>query len=116
MVFLIILIASFLLQLVLPWWVVIIISFLTCALLSKTGKIALWAPFFAILILWTAVALFKSIPNNHLMAARVANMLAVSSWWLVLTISALLGAFVAAISGYCGYHFRKALFLRKTNT
>lgn len=116
MVFLIIFVLAFLLQFLLPWWIVIIISFITCAVLSKTAKIALWSPFFAVLLLWTAMALFQSIPNNHLMASRVAEMLALSNWWLVLVITALIGAFVAAISGFCGYHFRKAIFLRKSTS
>lgn len=115
MVFLIVLIAAFLLQLVLPWWVIVIVSFVACALLGKTGKIALWSPFFAILLLWTGVALFKSLPNQNLMASRVAEMLGVNSWFLVLFLTALLGAFVAGISGFCGFHFRKAVFQHKSN-
>ena len=51
MVFIIILIASFLLQFIAPWWVIVIVSFVTCGLLAKTAKIALWSPFFAILLL-----------------------------------------------------------------
>lgn len=114
MVFLIVIVLAFLLQLFLPWWIIVLISFLTCALVGKTGKISLWAPFLAILLLWTGVALFKSIPNDHIMAKRVAEMLAVSNWWLVLIITSLLGAFVAGVSGFCGYHFRKAMILRKS--
>lgn len=115
MVFFIVLIASFLLQLLLPWWIIVLISFLTCAILGKTAKISLWSPFFAILLLWVGMALFKSLPNNHLLAGRVAEMLGVNSWLLVLMISALLGAFVAAVSGSCGYHFRKAVIQAKSN-
>ncbi|MGN7205391.1 hypothetical protein ACTHQF_14040 [Pedobacter sp. SAFR-022] len=115
MVFLIVLIAAFLLQLILPWWVIVIISFLTCALLGKTAKIALWSPFLAILVLWTAMALYSSIPNQHLMAGRVAEMLGLDSWLLVLLITALLGGFVAGVSGFCGYHFRKAMIREKSN-
>ena len=116
MVFIIIIILSFLLQLVLPWWIIAIISFITCGLIGKTGKIALWAPFFAILLLWTGMALFKSMPNNNILAIRVAVMFGVQSWWLILVLSALLGAFTAAVSGYCGYHFRKAVLVSKTNS
>ena len=79
-VFLIILVASFLLQIVLPWWVIVIVSFITCGLIGKTGKIALWSPFLAIALLWTGVALFKSIPNQHLLASRIAEMLSVKTW------------------------------------
>lgn len=115
MVFLVIIILSFLLQMVLPWWIIVIISFVTCGLIGKTGKISLWAPFFAILLLWTGMALFKSLPNNNILAMRVAEMFGAKEWWLILTLSALLGAFVAGLSGYCGYHFRKAVLVMKTN-
>lgn len=115
MVFLIILIASFLLQFVLPWWVIVIISFATCGLIGKTAKVSFWHPFLAITLVWTGMALFKSLPNHNLLATRVADMLHVHFWWLSLVISVLLGALVAAISGYCGYHFRKAVLVKKSN-
>lgn len=115
MVFIVILIASFLLQMVLPWWVIVAISFATCGLIGKTAKISLWSPFFAILLLWLGMALFKSIPNQHLLASRVAEMIGVKSWWIILVLSTLLGAFVAAVSGFCGYHFRKAVLSKKTS-
>lgn len=109
MVFLVILIVSFLLQMVLPWWIIIVISFATCGLIGKTAKISLWGPFFAILLLWLGMALFKSIPNDHILAGRVAEMIGVKSWYLVLALTTILGAFAAAVSGFCGYQFRKAV-------
>ena len=109
MVFLIILIASFLMQLIAPWWVIVVISFAACGLFAKTPKIALWAPFLAISLLWIGMALFKSIPNDHVLATRVGEMMMLKSWIPVLFLSGIMGGFVAAISGFCGYHFRKAL-------
>ncbi len=114
MVFLVLLIFCFLLQMVLPWWMVIIISFATCGLIAKTGKIALWSPFFAIFLLWIGMALFKSLPNHNILAGRVAEMFTLKAWWLILFITGFLGGVVAAISGYCGYHFRKAVLIVKT--
>jgi hypothetical protein len=115
MVFLVILIASFLLQLVLPWWVIVIISFATCGLIGKTAKLSLWQPFFAILLLWTGIALYQSLPNHNLLVSRIAEMFGLHAWWLILIVSALLGGFVAAVSGYCGYQFRKAVLVKKAN-
>jgi len=115
MVFLIILIASFLLQLVLPWWVIVVISFATCGLVGKTSKVSFWHPFFAIVVLWTAMALFKSLPNHNVLVSRVAVMFGLDIWWLILAITGLLGGLVAAISGFCGYHFRKAVLIRKSH-
>lgn len=116
MVFLVILIVSFLLQMILPWWVIIVISFATCGIIGKTAKISLWEPFFAILLLWLGMALFKSIPNDNVLATRVAEMIGVKSWYLVLALTAILGAFAAAVSGFCGYQFRKALLNKNQAT
>lgn len=116
MVFLIVLIAAFLLQMVLPWWVIVVISFATCGLVGKTGKISLWSPFFAILLLWTGMALYKSLPNDNLLVTRVAEMLGVKIWWIILVLSSVLGAFAAGISGFCGYHFRKAVLTKKSTS
>jgi hypothetical protein len=116
MVFLVILIASFFLQMILPWWVVIILSFATCGLIGKTVKISFWHPFLAISLLWLGMALFKSLPNHNILATRVAEMIGVKLWPIVLLITVLLGGLAAAISGYCGYHFRKAVISKKTNS
>lgn len=114
MVFLILITASFLLQMVLPWWVIIVISFATCGIIGKTGKIAFWYPFWAIFLLWISMALLKSIPNEHILATRIAEMLKLQFWPLVLLVTAVLGGLVAGISGICGYHFRKAMISLKT--
>ncbi|HKG07619.1 MAG TPA: hypothetical protein VKB19_14210 [Pedobacter sp.] len=113
MVFIVIIVVCFLLQMVLPWWIIIVISFAACGLIGKTGKISFWSPFLAILLLWTGVALFKSLPNGNLLASRVAEMFGVKLWWAILVISSLLGALASGISGYCGYHFRKAVLKKK---
>lgn len=113
-VFLIVLIAAALLQLIFPWWIIVVIAFVSCGIICKTGKVALWSPFFAIVVLWTAMALFKSIPNSNLLVGRVAVMLGLHNWWPVLLLTVVLGGFVAAVSGFCGYHFRKALLSKKT--
>ena len=114
MVFIVILIAAFLLQLVLPWWIAMVISFAVCGLIAKTGRIAFWSPFFAIALLWMGMALFKSLPNYNILAGRVAEMLAVKVWWMVLMVTGVFGGLATAISGYCGYQFRKAVLIKKT--
>ena len=114
MVFIVIIIASLLLEMILPWWIVVIICFATCGLIGRTAKISIWSPFFAILLLWTGMALLKTIPNNNVLALRVAEMFGVKSWVLILILSSALGGFCAAISGLCGYHFRKAILNKKT--
>ena len=114
MVFIVILIAAFVLQFLLPWWIVLVIAFATCGLIAKTGRIAFWSLFFAIALLWMGMALFKSLPNYNILAGRVAEMLSVKVWWMVLVLTGVFGGLAAAITGYCGYHFRKAVLIKKT--
>ena len=116
MVFIVILILAFIGQTFFPWWTIIVISFATCGIIGKTGKIAFWQPFLAIAILWTAMALYQSIPNHHLLAGRIAEMFGLKVWPAILATTAILGGLTAAISGYCGYHFRKATIKSKTKT
>lgn len=114
MVFIVILILAFALQSFLPWWVIIVVSFATCGIIGKTGKISFWQPFLAIVVLWTGMALYKSFPNNHLLAGRVAEMFGLKVWSAILAVTVLIGGLAAGISGFCGHHFRKATIKSKT--
>jgi hypothetical protein len=109
MVFIVILLLAFVLQMFFPWWVIVVLAFAVCGIIGKNGKISFWQPFLAIFFLWIAVALYKSIPNGHILAGRIAEMFSLKSAYLVLALTGLLGALVAGISGYCGYQFRLAV-------
>ncbi|RZK48330.1 MAG: hypothetical protein EOO99_10605 [Pedobacter sp.] len=113
MIFIVLIVAAFLLQLIAPWWIVLILAFVACAAVSKTGKIAFWQSFLAIFILWLGMSLFKSIPNEQILANRVAQMIGVKFGIALILLTALLGGLVAGISGLCGYHFRKGLYQHK---
>ncbi|RWU08404.1 hypothetical protein [Pedobacter chitinilyticus] len=116
MIFIVILIISFALQSFFPWWVVIVVSFATCGIIGKTGKISFWQPFLAILVLWTGMALYKSMPNHHLLASRVAEMFGLKVWPAILAVTAIIGGLVAGISGLCGYYFRKSTITSKAKS
>lgn len=115
MVLIAIIIICFLLQMVAPWWVIIVVSFATCGIIGKTGKIAFWQSFFAIFLLWIGYALFKSLPNDNLLAGRVAEMIGVKIWWILLLLTGILSGLTAGISGLCGYYFRICILANKQN-
>lgn len=109
MLFFIILILSLAVSFVLPWWIVAIISFLTALLIAKGSAHAFWSAFAAIFIVWVAMALFKSVPNDHILAIRVAHLLPLGGKWiLLLLITALIGGLVAGMSALSGLLLRKA--------
>jgi len=111
LLFLLILVLSFLLQLLLPWWIIAPVAFICCFLKArKTGQ-AFLISFLAIFILWLIACVILSSQNDHILSTRVAQMLGLGSstysWLLVATISSLLGGIVAGIAGISGFLLRR---------
>jgi uncharacterized membrane protein YhaH (DUF805 family) len=107
MLFLVILILSFASGYFLPWWVVAIAAFLTAFLIGKTSGQSFWSGFSAVFIVWTVLALFKSIPNDHILAKRVATLFQLPNWLLLLFITALIGGLVGGMSALSGVLLKK---------
>lgn len=110
MLFFIILIASLVVSFVLPWWIVAIISFLAAFFIAKRSAHAFLSAFAAIFIVWVVMAMFKSVPNNHILATRMANVLPLGGHWMILTaITGLVGGLVAGMAALSGYYVRRVL-------
>jgi len=108
MLFFIILISSLVVSFVLPWWIVAIISFLSALFIAKTSAHAFWSAFAAIFIVWAVMALFKSVPNNHMLATRMAHVLPLGGHWIVLlVITAVIGGLVAGMAAMSAHLIRK---------
>ena len=109
MLFLIILILSFASGYFLPWWVVAIAAFLSAFFIGKTSAQSFWSGFSAVFIVWTVLALFKSIPNNNILAKRVAVLFQLPNWILLLLITALIGGLVGGLSALSGVLLKRAI-------
>lgn len=105
--FLLILILTFLAGLLFPWWALIPVVFLLCCWLSKSLKSAFLISFFAVFILWLILNFYYSSANDHILAKRVAELFGLGnssiSWlWMVL-LGPLPGAITAGFAGASGY-------------
>ncbi|MCJ8209282.1 hypothetical protein MUY27_06150 [Mucilaginibacter sp. RS28] len=114
MLFLIILVLALASGFVFTWWVGCIIAFVAALLTGKTGRQAFWSGFFAIALVWLVLALFKSVPNDHILADRVAKMIGLPHWSLVLLITCLIGGLVGGMSALSGLLVKKAFADTKT--
>lgn len=110
MLFILILILSLIAAFITPWWAVAIIAFVTALYAGKKPAQAFWSGFGAIFIVWMVLALFKSIPNHHILAARVAVLFHLPHWSLLLFITALIGAIVGGMSALSGFLVRRVVF------
>ena len=113
MLFLLILILSLILQFFLPWWIIAPIAFGLAFWKSRSGGHAFGQGFLAIFVLWVVMGLTHSIPNENLLASRVAEMLTLPSssfnWIVVLLAAGLVGGLVAGFSALAGFYSGAAL-------
>lgn len=111
MLFLLILILSFICSYLLPWWVAAAIAFLGAFFIGKTSGKAFWSGFGAIFILWIILALMKSIPNDNILAARVIQLFPLPHQWiLLLVITALIGGLIGGMAALSGVLTKKAFY------
>jgi hypothetical protein len=110
MLFIIILILSLIAGFITPWWAVAIIAFVAALYAGKKPAQAFWSGFAAVFVVWTVLALFKSVPNHHILAARVAVLFHLPHWSLLLLITALIGGLVGGLSALSGFLVRRVFF------
>ena len=110
MLFLIILILSFISSYFLPWWAAAMIAFLAAFITGKTSGRSFWSGFGAIFVLWVVLALMKSIPNDNILAGRVVQLFPIPHHWiLLLLITALIGGLAGGMAALSGVLLKKAI-------
>lgn len=112
MLFLLILIISLILQFFLPWWIIALVAFGLSFWKAETAGRAFGSGFLAIFALWIVMSLIQSIPNENLLANRVAEMLTLPAssfgWLVVLLVTGVVGGLVAGLSAVAGFYCRSA--------
>ncbi|MGZ4001515.1 MAG: hypothetical protein ACXVIY_12825 [Mucilaginibacter sp.] len=108
MLFLVILILSIICSYFLPWWFVAVIAFVPAYFLGKTPGKAFLVGFLAVFIAWTLLALFKSMPNENILATRVAHLMQLPNWMLLLIVTGVIGGLVGGLAALSGTLVRKA--------
>jgi hypothetical protein len=102
MLFIIILILSLIAGFITPWWAAAIIAFVAALFAGKKPGQAFCSGFAAVFIVWAVLILFKTMPNKHILAARVATLSHLPHWTVLLVITALIGGIVGGMSALSG--------------
>jgi hypothetical protein len=108
MLFLIILILSYVGSLFLPWWIVAVAAFLAALFVGKKSGSAFLSGFAAVFVLWVVWALVKSIPNDNILASRVVQLFPLPNYWIwVLIVTGFVGGLVGGMGALSGVMVKK---------
>lgn len=107
MLFFIIFILCLATSYVLPWWAIAIIAFGAAVYAGYRQAQAFWSGFGAVFCVWVIIALFKSIPNNHMLATRVAALFGAPHWLVLLGVTALIGGLLGGLSALSGLYVKR---------
>jgi MFS family permease len=102
MLFLIILLLSIVAGFILPWWFIAVIAFAAAIMLGKKPGYSFWMGFLAVMVAWALLALIKTLPNDNMLASRVATLVHLPNWFFLLLISAIIGGLVGGMAALSG--------------
>ena len=111
--YLIILVATALLQFILPWWIIVVVPFIVCLWRSKHAGIAYAVSLSAVSTVWLAYATFVHNSTQGSMSNRIAELFSLPSGTALMFSVTLLSGLVAGFSGLAGYYVRQ-LFVKET--
>lgn len=105
---LIVLILGFLLQLFLPWWILIFIAAISAFIMNQKVWLIVLFGFLGGLILWGGVSLYIDIENNQILSSRMGALFGGISPNLLIIVTSIVGGIIAGVASYFGISLRKA--------
>ncbi|QHS58944.1 hypothetical protein [Chitinophaga agri] len=105
--FILIIALSYLGGLFFTWWSVALASFLVAVLIPLPPLRSFLNGFLAVFLLWLALAFFKDIQNDHILANRMSELIIkVKNPMLIGMVSAFIGGLVAGFGSLTGSYLR----------
>lgn len=83
----------------LPWWTMAVMAFVVAVVVKQRSFPSFLAAFFSIFFLWGLQAFLIDLSNQHLLAAKVAQILPLGgSYIMLIVLTALVGGLVAGFA------------------
>lgn len=99
---------SFISCLYFPWWSIAIVAFIISVLIPQGQFASFVCGFVSLFLLWGFISLWISIKNEHILAHRVSLLIfKTDSPFLLIVVTALLGALVAGFAALTGSLLKK---------
>lgn len=108
-------IIALLLSQFLPWWSVMLASFITAVLFSLKKSAVFFVPFLAITVFWMAYAFWLSSSNDFTLSKKIAVLLPLQgNPYLLILVTGLIGGIAAGIAAIFGKQCASLLKTSKT--
>lgn len=99
---------SFLGCLYFPWWIIAIVAFLVSIIIQQRHLVSFICGFISLFLLWGFLSFWISMQNDNILAHRVSLLIfKTDSPFLLILVTALIGALVAGFAALTGSYIRK---------
>ena len=106
---LVIAVLSFLLQLFLPWWSLVIAAFLAGTLLPLRAVGIFFSGFLASALVWWLFAFIIDVRNDFLLSGKIADLFSVEYSFVLLLITGLIAGIAGGFGAISGWSFRNLI-------
>ena len=101
-------ILAFLLQQVLPWWIIALASFFIALIIKSSGFTDFMSGFLGIGLLWLSMAWWIDFETNSILTTKIARLLGVGQAYIVILATGLIGSLVGGLGALSGHFVRKS--------
>ncbi len=103
-----IILLSFIACLYFPWWSIAIAAFMVTAIIPQSAFMSFVTGFCAVFILWGVLSLWISSNNHYILTHKISLLiLKVDNPFLLMMVSALIGALIAGFGALAGSFLRR---------
>jgi hypothetical protein len=93
-----------------PWWSIAVVAFLVATVIPQSPLTSFVSGFIALFLLWGVACFWISTNNNDILAHRVSQLIfKADNPFLLILISALIGALVAGFASLTASYLRPSL-------
>ena len=99
---------SFVICLYMDWWAIAIAAFIVALFIHQDPMKSFLTGFIALLLLWGGLAWWIDMKNQHVLSAKLAGLFPFAgSVFVMILVTALLGALVAGFASLAGSYLRE---------
>lgn len=100
--FVLILIFGHLCSLILPWWIIALVTFVIIVVMNLKEGAGFLIGFFAVFLLWLVYSIWLNVQNSFILNTQIGELFAGLNGKLLIFISAFIAGLVGGLGGWLG--------------